>query len=83
LWLYNATPGSAKARIETYGGSNQINIQNNTGALLIGGAGGTLGFGGTAPVAKPTVTGSRGANAALASLLTALASYGLLTDSST
>ncbi len=40
------------------------------------------GFNGTAPVAKPTVTGSRGANAALASLLTALASQGLITDSS-
>lgn len=31
---------------------------------------------------KQTVTGSRGANAALASLLTALATYGLLVDSS-
>lgn len=31
---------------------------------------------------KPTVTGSRGGNAALASLLTALAGHGLLTDSS-
>lgn len=43
----------------------------------------TLGFLGTAGIAKPTVTGSRGANAALASLLSALASYGLITDSST
>jgi hypothetical protein len=32
---------------------------------------------------KPTVTGSRGGNAALASLLTGLASLGLVTDSST
>ena len=40
-------------------------------------------FGSTPPAAKPTVTGSRGANAALASLLTALASYGLITDSTT
>lgn len=38
-------------------------------------------FGATA-VAKPTVTGSRGGNAALASALSALASLGLLTDSS-
>lgn len=43
----------------------------------------TTGFNNTAPIAKPTVTGSRGGNAALASLLTALASYGLITDSST
>ena len=35
------------------------------------------------PLAKPTVTGSRGSNAALASLLTALANYGLITDSTT
>lgn len=41
-----------------------------------------VGFLGTAPVAKQTVTGSRGGNAALASLLTALATFGLITDSS-
>jgi len=41
------------------------------------------GFFGSAPIAKPTVTGSRGGNAALASLLTQLASLGLITDSST
>ena len=40
-----------------------------------------LGFYNTAPAAKPTVTGSRGGNAALASLLTALAGLGLLTNS--
>lgn len=33
------------------------------------------------PNSKPTVTGSRGGNAALASLLTALAAIGLITDS--
>lgn len=44
---------------------------------------GTLaGFFNTTPIAKPTVTGSRGGNAALASLLTQLAALGLLTDSS-
>jgi len=41
-----------------------------------------LGFYATTPSGKPTVTGSRGANAALASLLTALSTLGLLTDSS-
>jgi hypothetical protein len=39
-------------------------------------------FGATPPTSKPTVTGSRGGNAALASLLTALESFGLITDSS-
>lgn len=41
------------------------------------------GFNAATPIAKPTVTGSRGMNAALESLLTALANYGLITDSTT
>ena len=41
-----------------------------------------VGFHGVSPIAKPTVTGSRGGNAALASLLTELANLGLITDSS-
>jgi len=44
---------------------------------------GNIGFYGTAPIAKPTVSGSRGGNAALASLLTALANYGLIVNSTT
>jgi parallel beta-helix repeat protein len=43
----------------------------------------TVGFYGTTPAAQPTVTGSKGGNAALASLLTALATLGLVTDSTT
>jgi len=42
-----------------------------------------LGFNGTNMITKPTVTGSKGGNAALASLITALANYGLITDSTT
>lgn len=51
----------------------------------VDGAGAALkqGFYATTPIAKPTVTGSRGGNAALASLCTALASLGLITDSTT
>lgn len=41
-----------------------------------------LGFFGTSPIVKPTVTGSRGGNAALADLLTELAALGLIIDSS-
>lgn len=41
-----------------------------------------IGFFNASPVAKPTVSGSRGSNAALASLITALANLGLVTDSS-
>lgn len=43
----------------------------------------TAGFFGAAPASKPTVTGSRGGNAAVASALTALATLGLITDSTT
>jgi len=42
----------------------------------------SAGFFGTTAIAKPAVTGSKGGNAALASLLTALANLGLLTDNS-
>jgi hypothetical protein len=42
-----------------------------------------LAFFGAAAAVKQTVTGSRGGNAALASLLTKLSTYGLITDSST
>ncbi|TSD59866.1 hypothetical protein FFI97_006025 [Variovorax sp. KBS0712] len=45
---------------------------------------GSVGFFGSAPVtAKPSVSGSRGGNAALADLITKLASFGLITDSTT
>jgi prepilin-type processing-associated H-X9-DG protein len=52
------------------GGADRI-VANNTG----------VGFHNSTPIAKPTVSGSRGGNAALASLLTTLANYGLITDS--
>jgi len=42
-----------------------------------------IGFFGASAVAKQTVSGSREGNAALASLLTALANYGLITNSTT
>ena len=44
--------------------------------------GNKVGFFATAVAAQQTVTGSRGGNAALANLLTALAAYGLIVDSS-
>lgn len=57
-----------------------------TGSLLLQGSlqvQGNVGFNGVAAQVKPAITGSRGGNAALASLLTALAAYGLITDSTT
>jgi hypothetical protein len=57
--------------------------QNITVGANLAHTGSNLGFYSHAAAAKPTVTGAKGANAALASLLTALAGLGLLTDSST
>jgi hypothetical protein len=54
---------------------------SGTVRLTVDGTG--IGFFGTTPAAKQTVTGSRGGNAALASLLTALSTAGLITDSTT
>lgn len=48
-----------------------------------GGSTGTIGFQGAAPIARPTVTGAKGGNAALADLLTTLATYGLIVDGTT
>ncbi len=53
--------------------TNATNIGTKTGA--------TIGFYGATAVTKPTVSGSRGGNAALASLMTALANLGLVTNS--
>lgn len=52
------------------------------GNVQLGSGASTIGFYGATPGAKPAVTGSKGANAALTSLLSALATLGLITDSS-
>ena len=49
---------------------------------VLDGAANTLGFHGATAVPKQTVTGSRGGNAALADLLTKLATLGLIVDGS-
>lgn len=60
-------------------------VRTNAGAAtpLQAGAGNTLGVFGTAAIAKPTVTGAKGGNAALTSLCTQLAALGWITDSTT
>jgi len=55
---------------------------NNIDRIILK-ANGNEGFFGSGGAAKPTVTGSRGGNAALASFLTGIASLGLITDSTT
>jgi hypothetical protein len=55
--------------------SGVVHVQNN--------GSGELSFFGASGHAKPAITGSKGANAALTSLLSALAALGLVTDSTT
>lgn len=69
-----------------------ISIVRSTGVVTIGPGGlqttgactfGAVGFHGAAPVGPQTITGAKGGNAALGSLLTALANTGLITDGTT
>jgi hypothetical protein len=55
-------------------------VLNTDAALAVGGG---AGFNGAAPAPKPTISGSRGGNEALAALLSALAAMGLITDNTT
>jgi hypothetical protein len=75
------TPSGSGAWMVDYGGGQiQTNQTVTVGGLEVTG---NSGFYGTAPIAKPTVTGSKAGNAALASLMTALAALGLVIDSTT
>lgn len=65
----------------TLGDGVQIEGGTTTGTKILTGTTQKLGFHGATPVAKQTVTGSRGGNAALADLLTKLANLGLIVDS--
>jgi hypothetical protein len=72
-----ATAGTTTINIGSSGGAtNNITFGATTNTNL-------RFFGSTNTSGKPTVTGSRGGNAALASFLTALSNLGLITDSTT
>lgn len=97
LRFYDAAGTTFLGQFQSFSGDFYFDNQVNSGRVLfrVRDSGGTqttileadpdvgLGFLGTAAITKPTITGSRGGNAALASLLTALENYGLITDSST
>jgi hypothetical protein len=79
--VFRNAANSANRFLLATNASDQVLVGDTNVGLMLRGSG--HGFFGATPVAKPTVSGSRGGNAALASLLTALANLGLLTDSST
>lgn len=62
---------------------NGIDLQMNNLSKVRVNISGDIGFFGVNPVARPTVTGSKGGNAALSSLTSALASLGLIIDNTT
>lgn len=62
---------------------DDVGIGDGTHGVYIGGSGGKVGFYGTTPQTLATVTGSRGGNAALAALLTALNAMGLISNATT
>ncbi len=68
--------------VVTQSGNNVTFSGYSTGSATLGTASNKVGFYGSAGATQPTVTGSRGGNAALQSLLTQLASLGILVDSS-
>jgi hypothetical protein len=76
----DATRATWKSRtrmtVQSYNGSSEGLRIESTGFSA------RIGFFGAAAVDRPTVTGSRGGNAALTSLLTALANLGLIINSS-
>lgn len=88
---------TANAELRTLDGTTKITLLAGGGVKITGAVEtsstmtvdtdlkveGKIGFYNTSPATKPVVTGSKSANAALASLLTALAGIGLLTDSTT
>lgn len=80
----DADAPTARATIGAAGlTGNETIAGNKTFSGDLSHTGTNLGFYGTAASAKPTITGSRGGNAALADLLTKLAALGLITDGTT
>lgn len=90
--ILRGAAGANAATVMTHRGTGTLQIATseagtmqfltaNTLRLQLSGAG-AIGFFGSGGTTQQTVTGSRGGNAALASLLTALAAYGLIVNSS-
>jgi len=75
IGLIMRSKGTGELAFQDVGGNSILRAQWVSGAPKIG-------LFGQSPQAKGSVTGSRGGNAALASLLNQLNNYGLITDSS-
>lgn len=81
FWANARTGGT---RFSFYGEAGTLyNAENAEFAADLFHSGTKLGFYNTPAIAKPTVTGAKGGNAALTDLLSKLASLGIITDSTT
>jgi len=73
--------------ISVTGGSGQgatLNLNwSAANGITLGSSGQKIGFYGAAPITKPSITGSRGGNAALTSVIAALSAYGIVMDITT
>lgn len=79
-----AANGTANPSVKLIGkGSGGVILADGGGAVKFSVNTTGIGFFAAPVIAKQNIVGSRGANAALASLLTGLANYGLITDSTT
>lgn len=83
IGLYNPVASGGGNVYLRAAGTLALRTSSSTNVVQVNGASGALGFFNSAGATKPTVSGSRAGNAALASLLTALANLGLITNSTT
>jgi hypothetical protein len=78
--------GGGVPAISVQGSDTNISLSlggKGNGALIVGTTSNAVGFFGSAGAMKPAITGAKGGNAALASLLAALVSLGLVSDNTT
>lgn len=80
---WTAATKTLQVRVVQPDTAHLLNLEDRDGGVQIQIDINKLGFFGTGAVVKPTITGSRGGNAALESLLTELAALGLLVDGTT
>jgi len=75
------THNGANPSFQVYGNATRLDMSiTGSGEVKIVNATGKLGVFGATPISKPSITGSRGGNVALADFLTKMASLGLITD---
>jgi hypothetical protein len=79
--VVGATTGADSAKLYVSGKASTLGEMEINGDLNHDGS--NVGFFGVAPASRPTVTGSRGGNAALTSFLSGISTLGLIVDSTT